>query len=290
MKPLTDPADVVPRLLAQAEVDHHALRAEIEAAGGPEAWWRAHFAAEPPESLTLEGMLRESAGYWDWAIERQAQCDRCPPAGAACSGPADINRGRFPVWNAERPTMARCTRWIKYVHRQWMIRAGVDPRNADHSLDTFELVNTKDGPVIHRFLDEQTRGWLVVSGPTEAGKTHLAVAILRDIKCRKPGIWCWYVNTQGLSPSLKKFYAQQSPDDPLAPVKETQLVVIDNLDLTKSPAWFKEAFEDVLLYRYNQQLPTLITTHESFAQMVKALPQLTGFARTANLSLTVRIA
>ncbi len=287
MKTLNDPAGVVPRLLSQAEADQRGLGAEVEAAGGPAAWWAQHFTTEPPSTLTVAGILSESAGYWSWAIERQEQCQRCPPAGAACGGPADLQRGRFPVWVEDRPTTARCPRWTSFVHRQWMLRAGVDPRNADHSLDSYVL-DPHHAPSISAFLEESTRGWLVVSGPTESGKTHLAVAVLRDIKCGKPSIWCWYVNTQGLSPSLKKFYAQQSPDDPLIAVKETQLVIIDNLDLTKSPAWFKEAFEDVLLYRYNRQLPTLITTHESFAQLVKALPHLTGFQHTPTITLTPR--
>ncbi len=255
------------------------LAAAVESAGGPEAWWVANGLGPVPPGLTLEAILTETAGFWVWASERAMQCARCPAEGGACADPSEILRGQQLVWEAG-PVARRCGRWREWVLRDWLRRSGVDPLFVGFRLENFRLPNPQTYATLEQFwqraLGTEGDSWLVLSGPHHSGKTHLAVALLAEVKRRRLNRACWYTSMHMLPRALKVHYRDEQQPDPLEHVRTADVVVIDHLG-AKLPPWLREAIEEPLVLRWQRRQPTVITTLDSAQQLAQTFPALTGF-------------
>ena len=104
-------------------------------------------------------------------------------------------------------------------------------------------------------------GWLVLLGPTGSGKTHLAAAIAnRRIVAGEP---VFFVTTADLLDHLRSTYAPDSDlayDEMFEQVRAIPLLVLDDLGDESATPWAKEKLAQVLTHRYNERLPTVITT------------------------------
>ena len=262
-----------------------ALAAAIQVAGGVAAWWRQQGLGEPPASLTEEQLLGETLSFWDWAADRERLCQHCPPYGGACAGPTELFRGRRLGLHVTEPryVAAKCPRWIEHVQRDWLTRSGVEPRNLGLSLDTFETTEASL-MILDAFIETVCAGgerWLIVSGPHGAGKTHLSVGLLREIKRRQLHRECWYQNFLSVPRELKEFYSNERDTlDPLARVREAPLLVLENLP-ARQPAWLQSAIEEALAVRWQYQRATVITSTSPVPQLISSLAALTGLGSTA---------
>jgi len=103
---------------------------------------------------------------------------------------------------------------------------------------------------------------LLLMGECGTGKTHLAVAALKEIVGRGcSGLFYDYGEL------LKEIQASYSPENPatemsvLQPVLNAELLVLDDLGSSKPSPWALETVAHVLGTRYNADRPTLITTN-----------------------------
>ncbi len=104
-------------------------------------------------------------------------------------------------------------------------------------------------------------GWLVLSGPNGVGKTHLAAAIgnFRKNKMETP----LFVPTSDLMDHLRATFSPSSDvtyDQRFDNVRTTPLLILDHLDTAYQTPWAKEKLFQILEYRYQAVLPTVITT------------------------------
>lgn len=103
---------------------------------------------------------------------------------------------------------------------------------------------------------------LLLMGPCGTGKTHLAVAALKEVTDR--GCSGTFYDYGEL---LKEIQASYSPDnrvtemDVLHPILTCELLVLDDLGSSKPSMWALETVAHVLGSRYNANRPTLITTN-----------------------------
>jgi len=104
-------------------------------------------------------------------------------------------------------------------------------------------------------------GWLVLVGPTGCGKTHLACAIANDLINR--GRPVLYIGVADLLDHLRYTFNPNSEvthDEFFERVKKSPLLVLDDLNVSGATQWARGKLEQLLDYRFNVRLPTVITT------------------------------
>ena len=103
---------------------------------------------------------------------------------------------------------------------------------------------------------------LLLMGPCGVGKTHLAVAALRELMVR--GHDARFYDYREL---LKELQASYNPDYPvsemglLEPVIRAELLLIDDIGASKPSPWALETIGHILNKRYNDNRVTLLTTN-----------------------------
>ncbi len=111
------------------------------------------------------------------------------------------------------------------------------------------------------FVDNP-HGWFVLLGSSGAGKTHLAAAISNAWRALGQDE-IMFVVVPDLLDHLRAAFNPQSPvpyDRRFDELKRTHLLVLDDLGTESATPWAREKLYQLLNYRYNAMLPTVITT------------------------------
>ena len=112
------------------------------------------------------------------------------------------------------------------------------------------------------------QGWLVLKGTYGCGKTHLAAAIANDaLGRRRPAL---FAVVPDLLDHLRSTFGPSSEvnyDELFEKVRGTFLLVLDDLGTESSTPWAREKLFQILNYRYNYRMPTVITTNREFHQI-----------------------
>jgi DNA replication protein DnaC len=104
-------------------------------------------------------------------------------------------------------------------------------------------------------------GWLIITGQSGCGKTHLACAIA-NYRIDTSGT-VFYIEVAEL---LDHIYASFNSNSELSyselfeQVKGVQLLILDDLDLSINSSWAKGKIQQILNQRFNEQLPTVVTS------------------------------
>jgi len=111
-------------------------------------------------------------------------------------------------------------------------------------------------------------GWLVLAGVTGCGKTHLAAAIANyRLKAGKP------VKFEVVPDFLDHLRFTFSPESTVSydqlfeEVKNTPLLILDDFGEQSTTPWAQEKLYQVINYRYNARLSTVITTRCSLDEI-----------------------
>ncbi len=103
---------------------------------------------------------------------------------------------------------------------------------------------------------------LLLMGPSGVGKTHLAVAALKELLRRgHQGMFCDYREL------LKEIQASYNPASEstemaiLEPIRTVEILVLDDLGASKPSAWVLDIIGLVLNARYNERRVTILTTN-----------------------------
>jgi DNA replication protein DnaC len=115
-------------------------------------------------------------------------------------------------------------------------------------------------------------GWLVFMGETGCGKTHLAAAIVNY--CYEAGKPALFVVVPEFLDHLRSSFSPESKvsyDQYFESVKTAPLLVLDDFGEQSTTPWAREKLYQVLNYRYNGRLPTVVTTRYSFDEILAEL-------------------
>jgi DNA replication protein DnaC len=103
---------------------------------------------------------------------------------------------------------------------------------------------------------------LLLTGASGVGKTHLAVAALKELIARgHAGLFCDYREL------LKEIQASYNPSSEstemsiLEPVRTVEILVMDDLGASKPSVWVLDIIGLVLNARYNERRVTILTTN-----------------------------
>lgn len=103
---------------------------------------------------------------------------------------------------------------------------------------------------------------LLFHGRHGVGKTHLAVAILKDA-IRLKGARGYFYETRELLKLVRDTYAggEATEMEVLRPVLDADLLVLDDLGAEKTSEWVQETLGLVVNTRYAERRPTIFTTN-----------------------------
>lgn len=132
---------------------------------------------------------------------------------------------------------------------------------------------------------KQPEGWLVLVGGNGCGKTHLAVAVAKH--CLEREIPTLFALVPDLLDQLRATFeaeAEEGYSEVLRQMKEVELLILDDLGSQAGTPWAKEKLFQLLNFRYNSGLATVITTNDvGFAGMDSRLRSRFGDRRLVQI-------
>ncbi len=105
-------------------------------------------------------------------------------------------------------------------------------------------------------------GWLMLSGASGCGKTHIAAAIVNRLLERGEPVL--FVVLPDLLDHLRAAYqpgAEIGYDDLFERVRNAPVLVLDDLGTQAQTPWAREKLFQLINHRFNSRLPTVVTTN-----------------------------
>jgi DNA replication protein DnaC len=164
--------------------------------------------------------------------------------------------------------VTRCDCWHQRLYESLLTGARIPRRYTHCELSNFEGHTDSQRTALRRALrlvDEfpvVDRG-LLFFGDAGVGKTHLAVALLKETIRRKAARALFY-ETRELLKMVRDTYnsgTEATELDILRPVLEAELLVLDDLGAEKKSEWVEETIGLVINTRYSERRVTVITTN-----------------------------
>ena len=222
----------------------------------------------------LEGTLATKVLEAD---ERLGCCARCPKTGGACAEAP--HEGQLPRWLAQCPPSgnpalgwAPCPRWPAFRVDQRLLHGGFPALLVRATIDSLHdpspataVAQRLCRAFVVTYGTPQGHGrGLALDGTPGVGKTHLAVAVCRQLyveqRLRDARFWDTAELLDHLRPS-----AAQDRHEVLARTCHAPLLVLDDLDAIKPSEWVREQLGIVINYRWRTGLPTILTSNAPLA-------------------------
>jgi len=210
------------------------------------------------------------------STEEGASSGECPLCGGLGFVRADV-----PVGHPDFGKLFPCRCTLAEIEQQRMARLRALSNLDQMTRMTFETFVPEgyglpsDRAANLRFAYDQARqyadnlqGWLVLFGGYGCGKTHLAAAIANHVIER--GRPVLFIVVPDLLDYLRATFGPNSPvsyDERFEEVRNTPLLILDDLGTQSATPWAQEKLFQILNYRYNAQLPTVITSNHSLEEI-----------------------
>lgn len=151
--------------------------------------------------------------------------------------------------------------------------------SAELRFDTFDLREGEGLPVQEqkslaraykaaRNFAQNPAGWLVISGPSNCGKTHLALAIANQISQSSSPPQA--ISVPEMLNYLRATFnpnVSASLDRRFDEIRSERILILDNLGTQYMTPWVSEQLFLLFDFRYRKKLPTVTTTSEFIDEM-----------------------
>ena len=108
-------------------------------------------------------------------------------------------------------------------------------------------------------LFESDKNGLMIIGSVGTGKTHLAASIANYMVER--GVPTQFGTYIDFLEAIRQEYDAEGKREKLSRIKNTMMLVIDDLGKEKRTEWTQQTLYDVINYRYEHRLPIVITSN-----------------------------
>jgi DNA replication protein DnaC len=182
--------------------------------------------------------------------------------------PVCDDTGWKPVQDGAARRVVRCDCWREQVGQQRLAESNIPKRYQHCTLANFAAYNeslqrasgqarrlAEGFPVVNRGL--------LLEGPPGVGKTHLAVAILKQVVERTCARALFY-DTRDLLRIIRSTYdpsIHTTELEVLRPVMTADLLVLDDLGAEKTSEWVDETMNLIVNTRYNERRMTIFTSN-----------------------------
>jgi DNA replication protein DnaC len=164
--------------------------------------------------------------------------------------------------------VVRCDCWREQIGEKHLADANIPKRYQHCTLDNFLAYNESlEKAVAHgRRLAEAfpvANVGLFFEGQPGVGKTHLAVAVLKEI-IRRTGARGLFYDTRDLLRIIRSTYdasIRTTELDVLRPVMTADLLVLDDLGAEKTSEWVEETMNLIVNTRYSERRVTMFTSN-----------------------------
>ncbi len=189
-----------------------------------------------------------------------------------------------PVGSPEFGTVVPCecqeTVWGSHIRKRLRDYSDLGPleRMTFESMEPAGRDGFVDPPTFRRARDAAQRyshdpmGWLVISGPSGTGKTHIAAAIANRLV--NEGRPVKFVSVPDLLDHMRATLDRNSDDSDaddfeglFSHIIEAPMLVLDDLGVQSPTRWAEEKIDQVLSQRYARRLPTVLTTSMAIDQL-----------------------
>jgi DNA replication protein DnaC len=113
------------------------------------------------------------------------------------------------------------------------------------------------------------QGWIFFHGRCGVGKTHLAVAIAREVM-EQEKLSVYFAVVPDLLDQLRASFdpsAGVAYEDRFRQIRDAHLLVLDDLGTEATSPWAREKLYQLLNQRYIEQRPTVVTSNQSFEHL-----------------------
>ncbi len=127
---------------------------------------------------------------------------------------------------------------------------------------------------VQRWADDPV-GWLNLCGSYGVGKTHLAVAAATERESRGDDVF--FATAADLLDYLRAAFAPDSGiahDDLLDRIKNADVLALDDMGAERSTPFAEDKLFQIINYRYEERLPTIITTSHLIEEIAAARPRI----------------
>ncbi|MTE20329.1 ATP-binding protein [Streptomyces sp. TRM43335] len=161
---------------------------------------------------------------------------------------ADPDEPGHPEYHRRRRAETALARWEKITPRRYRTAEATDPA----------VIAWADAVI----ADPSGTRSLLLTGGTGTGKTHQAYGALRRIAAAGPERYTAVsVNAADMYGELRAAGGADDTEKRLRQLSTAPLLHIDDLGAAKGSAWVEEVTYRIVNTRYNDLLPTLITTN-----------------------------
>jgi len=164
----------------------------------------------------------------------------------------------------------RC-RCLESVRVERLLAEARIPKRYEHcDLESYKPYNDDESQkrakgFVQHFIKQypQTDGGLMFLGPCGVGKTHLAVALLKQV-IREKGDSGLFYDFRDLLREIQASWnsvSQASEMEVLRPVLEAKVLVLDELGANKPTEWVRDTIAHIINCRYNDKRLTVFTSN-----------------------------
>jgi DNA replication protein DnaC len=224
--------------------------------------------------LKLAGKARERMAEWEAFAKTQPKSVLCKLHNFDRG--VDVDLSSRLSYAAGTPTMgyAPCPKCqaAEQGLDNWLLRAGVPMELVEATFENWQVDSVENAKIladVKKFASERV-GFLTLLGPVGVGKSHLAVAAMKQFRCGM------FIEQATLIEKLRKTYRDDRAVDIIEKAKNTRLLILDEVGISGEGKDVFPTIHSILSYRHGNYKPTILTGNLIVNKTVNELMDVLG--------------